>query len=639
MDARQKYKDAAPIDTVQKIRNILMDLGILTTEHWMNSVEGVFSLRVNIAGTQIGTNGKGTSEAYAMASAYAEFMERLQNHLLYFPLDLSPEVLISGRFAMCSDEKYMSLQDVLDSDDEIIRILVPQAADDPPEDSPAKTMQPSVAFLKPDAKATTTGQRTALVKKWKYFSPPDTKGDFLARPYYSVRRGALTYVPYQMSLLPYGSHGMCAGNTPAEAIGQGLCEIFERYSNCQIAQGKVIAPSVPTAYLKTLPEIRSMIQRIEERGGYRIIVKDCSLGQGYPVVAVIAIDAAAQKYFVKFGSHLDFSIALERCLTELLQGRNVGRELKQAMTPFTFEDANLRHPANWVNISRTGKGSYPHALFGDRGDYPFQEFHDVSGYDNQDMVDYLAKLLLEKGYDILVRDVSFLGFPSYHIIVPGFSEIFEYDEGLLNSQLLREDAKESLRDLNNAEASGLRKIISFLVHRMPYVLEGENITRILQMPLKASFPWHSIPNYLFMAQAFLKMGKTKEASGMMKQLTQLVDSGKVACEGETAAYYRCVYHYLQTLTGNLADQEAVLRRLYPGDLVDKVLCGWRDPVAVFSGYGRLNCWDCSQCSFKGDCGQETAKNIHLRLKDREKLNPIDQYALRRLFPSVVDRRR
>ena len=190
-----------------------------------------------------------------------------------------------------------------------------------------------------------------------------------------------------MSLLPYGSHGMCAGNTPAEALGQGLCEIFERFSNCQIAQGKIIPPSVPTAYLQTFPECWEMIRTIETRGGYRILVKDCSLGKGYPVVAVVALDTAAQKYFVKFGSHLDFGIALERCLTELLQGRNVGRELKQAMTPFQYADAYVQHPANWVNISRTGNGSYPHQLFGEQGDYPFREFADASAYSNQEMVD------------------------------------------------------------------------------------------------------------------------------------------------------------------------------------------------------------------------------------------------------------
>lgn len=627
MSTSWKYKDSAPIDTVQKIRNILADLGILTTEHWMNSVEGVFSLRVNVAGTQIGTNGKGTTEGYALASAYAEFMERLQNHLLYFPYEISPETLTHGDFAVCSDEMYLSMQDVLESEDEIIKVLIPKTSDRPAENELAGMV---AAWLKPND----ADRRASLTEKWKSLVPPNDKGDFLARPYYSVRQSRLTHVPYQMSLLPYGSHGMCAGNTAAEAIGQGICEIFERYSNCQVATGKVNPPSVPREYLQTLTESWGMIKRIEERGGYRITVKDCSLGQGYPVVAVVAIDPASQKYFVKFGSHLDFAIALERCLTELLQGRHVGQELKHSMTPFRYDDSSVMHPANWCNIARTGNGSYPHQFFGDQGDYPFQEFPDVSGYSNQEMVDHLSGLLLDKGHDILIRDVSFLGFPSYHLIVPGFSEVFNHGEAMLNCQRLRIAAKESLRDLASADAAELRKIISFLAHRMPYVMEAENITRILQMPLNPTFPWYSIPNALFMAQAFHKMGKSREAMGMMKQLTQYVDSDTKSYDGETAAYYRCIQHYLHALTEEIADHESILRQFYPENIVEKVLADWQDPDTVFSAYGRMNCWDCSKCDFKGHCVQETAKNIHLRLKEHERQNPVDQLFLRNLFKYV-----
>ena len=246
----------------------------------------------------------------------------------------------------------------------------------------------------------------------------------------------------------------------------------------------------------------------------------------------------------------------------------------------------------------------------------------------------MTKLLLENAGDILIRDVSFLGFPSYHIIVPGFSEIFEFDESLLNSQRLRENAKIALRDLSQADASNLRDIISFLVHRMPYVLEGENVTRILQMPLTPDFPWLKVPNALFMGQAFYKMGKTKEALGMMKQLTAMVDSGKLACDNDVAIYYRCVCHYLQALVGDIPDWDVILRRFYPGEIVGKVLAGWQDPASVFADYGLLNCWDCSQCTFKGQCVQETAKNIHLRLKERERQNPIDQMALQHWFAAV-----
>ena len=43
------------------------------------------------------------------------------------------------------------------------------------------------------------------------------------------------------------------------------------------------------------------------------------------------------------------------------------------------------------------------------------------------MLDQIA----EEGYEVLIRDVSNLGFPSYHIIVPGFSEIAKPSEELI----------------------------------------------------------------------------------------------------------------------------------------------------------------------------------------------------------------
>ncbi len=75
-----RYKECNPRDTIHKIRNILHDLGILTAEIWQqNNVNGYHSLNMPIVGTNLFTNGKGTSQEYALASAYAEMVERLQN--------------------------------------------------------------------------------------------------------------------------------------------------------------------------------------------------------------------------------------------------------------------------------------------------------------------------------------------------------------------------------------------------------------------------------------------------------------------------------------------------------------------------------------------------------------------------------
>lgn len=80
--SQRKFKDETPLNTINRIRNILNDLGILTVETgWANSAEGFYSVTVMIQNTNLSTNGKGTSYEYALASAYGELME---SHLLIF---------------------------------------------------------------------------------------------------------------------------------------------------------------------------------------------------------------------------------------------------------------------------------------------------------------------------------------------------------------------------------------------------------------------------------------------------------------------------------------------------------------------------------------------------------------------------
>ena len=55
--------------------------------------------------------------------------------------------------------------------------------------------------------------------------------------------------------------------------------------------------------------------------GFGILVKDASLGGQYPVMNVTLLNPGDQGCFSSFGAHPRFAIALERALTELLQGR------------------------------------------------------------------------------------------------------------------------------------------------------------------------------------------------------------------------------------------------------------------------------------------------------------------------------
>lgn len=74
-------KDKLPLETINLIKKILSENKIKIKESKITNINNsVFSVRLelkNIPG--VGTNGKGITKEYALASAYAEFMERLQS--------------------------------------------------------------------------------------------------------------------------------------------------------------------------------------------------------------------------------------------------------------------------------------------------------------------------------------------------------------------------------------------------------------------------------------------------------------------------------------------------------------------------------------------------------------------------------
>ena len=86
-------KDASAENTISKIMNILDELNIpVEITESCNYKNLWYSNRMEIVGLpSIGTNGKGISEQYAMASCLGEFMERLQSSILF-------GVSISSRF-------------------------------------------------------------------------------------------------------------------------------------------------------------------------------------------------------------------------------------------------------------------------------------------------------------------------------------------------------------------------------------------------------------------------------------------------------------------------------------------------------------------------------------------------------------
>lgn len=69
-----------------------------------------------------------------------------------------------------------------------------------------------------------------------------------------------------------------------------------------------------------------------------------------------------------------------------------------------------------MNVCKVGIGSYPYQFLSEDVTYQFTPVEDVSNLSNHEILDRMIKKIMNDGYDILIRDVSFLGFPSYHVI-------------------------------------------------------------------------------------------------------------------------------------------------------------------------------------------------------------------------------
>jgi ribosomal protein S12 methylthiotransferase accessory factor len=152
------------------------------------------------------------------------------------------------------------------------------------------------------------------------FNSGNVERGICAIPYERQRDGETAYIPVNIIGNLYVSNGMSAGNTALEARAQALSEIFERHVKAKIISEGICLPDVPEAVINRYPRIAAGIEALRA-AGFGILVKDASLGGKYPVMNVTLLHPEDQGCFASFGAHPRFEVALERALTELLQGR------------------------------------------------------------------------------------------------------------------------------------------------------------------------------------------------------------------------------------------------------------------------------------------------------------------------------
>lgn len=404
-------KDATLEDTIQKMTGLLSELGIkIEISSWRNPVPHVWSVHIRDADSPVCyTNGKGASKESALCSALGEYIERISNNYFYADYYLGEQSDFS--FVHYPAEKWFPI----------------------PEDDTLPEGLMDAHFIK-------TYEQDGELRASHLVDTNSGNIDkgICSLPYIRWSDQERVYIPVNLIGNLFVSNGMSAGNTVYEARVQCLSEIFERAIKNKIILEEIALPDVPEDVLKKYPSIVEGIQALEERG-FPVLVKDASLGGKYPVMCVTLMNPKTGGVFASFGAHPNFEVALERSLTELLQGRSF--EGLNDMPAPTFNTFAIQEQNNIIDhfIDSTGVVSWK--FFSNKAQYDFAEWN-FSG-STKDEFNYLMGIFERENREVYIADYEELGAAACRILVPGFSEIYPKEDLIWDNNnralLFRED--------------------------------------------------------------------------------------------------------------------------------------------------------------------------------------------------------
>lgn len=419
-------KDASLESSIRTLQGKLDALGIVVEERsWLNEIENIWSVHISDRDCpRLFSNGKGASQLAARASALGEYFERLSTNYFWTHFYLG-ETISQKAFVHYPNEQWFPVE----GDAWPTGILTPELQQ----------------FYNPE-QAVPAGDLIDL-------NSGNAERGICAIPYQRLRDGQTVFFPVNVIGNIYVSNGMSAGNTMMEARTQALSEIFERDIKFRIIREGLCLPDVPEAVINRYPRIAAGIQGLRD-AGFGILVKDASLGGQYPVMNVTLLHPEDQGVFASFGAHPRFEVALERALTELLQGRALNTLKGFAAPGFDMEEIADAQNLEIHFVDSSGVISWN--FLSDEPDYEFVDWN--FGTTTEEDYHWCVNTIHASGHDIYIADFTHLGVYACRIFVPGMSEIYPIDElqwenntvgNLVRPALLR------IQELNEEECEDL----------------------------------------------------------------------------------------------------------------------------------------------------------------------------------------
>jgi ribosomal protein S12 methylthiotransferase accessory factor len=533
-------KDLPLEQTIANMSGILANLGIkIEIASWRNIIPHVWSLHIRDAHSPMCfTNGKGATKESALASALGEYIERLNNNHFYAGAFWGEDIA-NAAFVHYPNERWFKpgKKDAL----------------------PAGILDAHcLSIYNPDGEL----RGSHLIDT----NSGNAQRGICSLPYVRQSDGEVVYFPSNLVENLFVSNGMSAGNTLAEAQVQCLSEIFERAVKRDILEGEICLPDVPPDVLAKYPSILAGIQGLEEQG-FPVLVKDASLGGVYPVMCVTLMNPRTGGVFASFGAHPSLEVALERSLTELLQGRSF-EGLNDLPAP-TFESNAVTEPYNFVEHFIDSSGIVSWRFFSAKADYAFVEwdFSAQGENSNTEEAATLLDILEDMGKEVYTAVYDQLGAIACRILVPGYSEIYPVEDLIWDNTNKALLFREDILNLHRLDDASLAALLDRLENNE--LDEYLDIATLIGIEFDENTEWGQLTVLELKLLIHLALKQCEEAQDLVGAFLQYNDNTV-----ERKLFYQALNVVLEVqLDPELAlpDYEANFRRMFGNDRMDAVI--------------------------------------------------------------------
>ncbi|RLZ09629.1 OsmC domain/YcaO domain-containing protein [Acinetobacter sp. 2JN-4] len=533
-------KDLPLEETIANMSSILAGLGMkIEIASWRNIVPNVWSLHIRDAQSPMCfTNGKGSTKESALASALGEFIERLNCNFFYNDQFWGEEIA-NAEFVHYPDEKWFKPGPNGELPKEIL------------DEYCLEVYNPDDELLGTHLYDTNSG---------------NIERGICSLPFVRQSDGETVYFPSNLIENLYLSNGMSAGNTLEEAQVQCLSEIFERAVKREILEGEITLPDVPEDVLAKYPSIVAGIQGLEEQG-FPVLVKDASLGGQFPVMCVTLMNPRTGGVFASFGAHPSFEVALERSLTELLQGRSF-EGLNDLPQP-TFQSEAVTEPNNFVEHFIDSSGLVSWRFFSAKSDYDFVEwdFTNDGKNSNADEAAELFGILEEMGKEAYMAVYEHLGATACRILVPDYSEIYLVEDLVWDNTNKALLFREDILNLHRLDDEQLEALLERLEECE--LDDYTEITTLIGVEFDDNTVWGQLTLLELKLLINLALQQFEEAKELVETFLQY-NTNTV----ERGLFYQCMNVVLEVILDDemeLEDYDKNFRRMFGDERMDAVV--------------------------------------------------------------------